>query len=718
MSHEKKMDGSARAGITRRELFQNLNAGLVSLGVAGMSARVEAAAASTQAPAIQSGPRKVREIENVWIEMSDGKRLAARIWLPEDAQHAPVPALLEYIPYRKRDVTRIWDELQHSYYASHGYACVRVDIRGSGDSDGAVGDEYIKQEQDDGVEIIDWLSRQRWCTGKVGMFGLSWGGFSSLQVAARRPPALKAIIVHCASDDRFGDDMHYSGGCINEGMFVWSSVHTTNGLLPPDPEISGPQWREKWRQRLESLDFFVGDWLSHHHRDEFWKHGSISEDYGQIECAVYAVGGWTDPYHSAVPRLLANLGSPRKGLMGPWNHNFPHEAWPGPKIDWLSEALRWWDHWLKGTDTGIMREPMYRAWMPSEVTVHNTTTVPGRWVAEESWPSARIKSVGYFLNEEGLGTAATRRTALKLQPIQTVGITAPYWFAKLPADLPTDQRIDDARSLVFDSSPLDQNIEMLGAAVAHLDVAVDKPVAYVIARLCELTAEGVSQRVTYGVLNLCHINGDDVPTTLEPGKRYSARVQLGDMAHTFKAGSRIRVAISTTCWPLIWPSPEPVTLTVFAGSSRFELPRRAPRSEDKELTSFGEAFSPRTSGLTTLVAGAPKPTIYEWNAQNNSLRVTIDFPYSRKRLDATGTEMASSWTQIAEIDEQDPASARIEAHRSQWLYRPGWDAQVETVLRFSTVKGAFLLECEVSCLEGSRPFFSRKWRRSIPRRWI
>jgi len=157
-------------------------------------------------------PRRVRVVENDWIPLSDGTRLAAKLWLPEDAEEDPVPAILEYLPYRKRDATAHRDSIRHPYVAGHGYAIARVDIRGTGDSDGIILDEYLPQEQEDAVEVLAWLAAQPWCTGSLGMFGISWGGFNGLQVAARRPPGLKAIITVGSTDDRYADDVHYNGG--------------------------------------------------------------------------------------------------------------------------------------------------------------------------------------------------------------------------------------------------------------------------------------------------------------------------------------------------------------------------------------------------------------------------------------------------------------------------------------------------------------------------
>jgi putative CocE/NonD family hydrolase len=252
-------------------------------------------------------PRKVREIENVFMTLRDGTKLAARIWLPEDAETNPVPAILEYLPYRKRDGTCDRDALTHPYFAGHGYAAVRVDIRGTGESDGILLDEYLKQEQDDCLEVLQWLAKQPWCTGACGIIGISWGGFNGLQVAARRPPELKAVISLCSTDDRYADDIHAMGGCMLIDNVAWASAMFALQSHPPDPALVGERWRAMWLQRLENQPLLIDNWLQHQRRDAFWKHGSVCENYADITCAVYAVGGWADGYSNAVPRLLAGL---------------------------------------------------------------------------------------------------------------------------------------------------------------------------------------------------------------------------------------------------------------------------------------------------------------------------------------------------------------------------------------------------------------------------
>src|SRR5215475_11009186 len=556
-------------------------------------------------------PRSVRVIEHTLIPLKDGTTLAARIWLPDDAEQNPVPAILEYLPYRKRDGAYERDALTHPYLAGHGYAGVRVDIRGCGESSGLLFDEYAKQEQDDGVEVIAWLAAQPWCSGVVGMMGISWGGFNGLQIAARRPPALKAIVTICSTDDRYADDVHYMGGTLlaadglEWGSFFFGSmclppapkaivticstddryaddVHYMGGTLlaadglewgsfffgsmclPPDPVLVGDRWRAMWLERLENVPLFFELWLRHQRRDAYWKHGSVCEDYAAIQCPVYAVGGWTDAYTNAIPRLLERLTVPRKGLIGPWAHGYPHFALPGPQIGFLQEMLRWWDHWLKGVDTGVMDEPMLRAWMTESVKpASHHKVLPGRWVAEPSWPPPGITPRRLFLTDEGLRNEAAHLTARTMCSPQTVGKCSGSWvpFGR-GNDQASDQREDDARSLIFETSPLEAPIEILGAAIVTLEVASDRPIANLVVRLCDIHPSGESLRVSYGVLNLAHRDGHEKPAAMVVGRRYQVRIQLNDAGSTFPAGHRIRLALSTAYWPVIWPSPEKATLLI------------------------------------------------------------------------------------------------------------------------------------------------------------
>jgi len=638
---------------------------------------------------VSSLPRPVREIENAWIPLSDGTRLAARLWLPEDADRSPVPALLEYLPYRKRDGTSERDALTHPYLAGHGYASVRVDIRGSGESDGVLSDEYSRQEQDDALEVIAWLAAQPWCSGAVGMFGISWGGFNALQVAARRPPALKAIVTLCSTDDRYRDDVHYMGGAKLNAGFGWAGFFFADMCHPPDPALVGDRWRVLWLERLRGLPLFLERWLEHQHRDAYWRHGSVCEDYAAIECPVLAVGGWTDGYTNAIPRLLEHLSAPRKGLIGPWAHAYPHFAQPGPQVGFLQEMLRWWDHWLKGRDTGVMDEPMLRAWMTdSHAPAAHHETLPGRWVAEPSWPPPTCVAQRLFLTDAGLlaapGPLAAREVCSPLTLGRHAGEWCPFGRGNDQAD---DQREDDALSLLFETPPLAETVEILGAPAVTLEVASDRPVAQLIARLCDVHPDGRSLRVSFGVLNLTHREGSAAPSALMPGQRCRVRLQLNDCGAGFPAGHRIRLALSTAYWPMVWPAPETATVTILGGA--LDLPVRPARA--------GEALPPLPSPRS-----APPD-------KARPVRPGV------VRFDRIGLEVGSEGSFSEEIQGDDPLSATTGMRRSLTVSRDGWRVRVEASMQMSCTRETFRLEASVRAFDGDEEVCSRQWDRSIPR---
>ena len=635
-------------------------------------------------------PRAVRIIEHTTIPLRDGTELAARIWLPEDAEQDPVPAILEYLPYRKRDGTYERDALTQPWLAGHGYAGVRVDIRGSGESDGLLSDEYAKQEQDDALEIIAWLAAQPWCSGAVGMMGISWGGFNGLQVAALRPPALKAIVTICSTDDRYADDVHYMGGAKLNAGFGWASFFFGAMCHPPDPALVGERWRAMWLERLANLPLFLEIWTEHQRRDAYWRHGSVCEDYAAIQCPVYAVGGWTDGYTNAIPRLLERLAVPRKGLIGPWAHAYPHFALPGPQIGFLQDMLRWWDHWLKGAETGVMDEPMLRAWMTDSVKpARYHETLPGRWVAEPSWPPPESKPLRLFLTDDGLRPERAPLAARAVCSSQTVGKDAGSWcpFGRA-ADQAGDQRADDARSLVFETPPLDEAIEILGAAVVTLEIASDKPIANLAARLCDVHPSSESLRVSFGVQNLTHRDGHETPLPLVPGERYQVRIQLNDAGVVFPAGHRIRLALSTTYWPMIWPAPEAATLTIFGGT--LDLPVRPPQAADAAL--------PALRGPET--AAPERPT---------AVRPGL------VRIDRLGLELGTEGKFAFDIKDDDPLSATAEMQRTETIRRDAWQVRIETRMRLSCTRDAFLLQASLRAWEGADEVCRREWDRSIPR---
>lgn len=669
---------------------------------------------------VTSLPHRVVEHEHVWIPMSDGCRLAAKIWLPEGAANAPVPAILEYIPYRKRDLTAVRDAGTHAYFAGHGYACVRVDLRGSGESEGVLRDEYLPVELSDGCEVLRWIAGQPWCDGAVGMMGISWGGFNGLQIAALQPPELKAVIALSFTDDRYADDVHYMGGCLLSDNLSWASTMFDQNTHPPDPELVN-NWRERWFERLEGSGLWLETWLRHQHRDAYWQHGSICEDYAAVECPVFAVSGWADGYSNAVFRVLAHLSGPRKGLIGPWSHRYPHLGVPGPAINFLHEALRWWDRWLKGIDTGVMDEPMVRVWMQDSVVPRSSyVSRPGRWVAEPRWPSPDIVDQIRPLSFSRLGEPGEvpEAASLTVQSPLGTGLFAGKWcsYSDTP-DLPHDQRGDDGGSLVFDSAPLDDILEILGAPVVELELAVNRPVAMVAVRLSDLHPDDKATRVTYGLLNLTQRNSRESPEHLTPGERYRVRVQLNEIAQAFPRGHRLRLAISTSYWPLAWPPPEPVQLTVFTGGSTLTLPVRAPRSGDQHLADLGSPETAPPLEKTVLVPGCQDWRInHDLATDQSTLTVVLD--EGKYRLESIDMEIGSRMEERYSFRYGDFDSVRGETHWERSFKRGDWSVRTVTRTVLTSTKTHFCIRADLDAFEGDSHVYCQSWDRTIPRSMV
>lgn len=647
--------------------------------------------------------------------MPDGTRLAARIWRP--AGSGQVPAILEYIPYRKRYGTAVRDAVTQPYLAGHGYACVRVDLRGSGESGGVLTDEYLPTELADGIEVIRWIASQDWCDGNVGMMGISWGGFNGLQIAALQPPELKAIVTLCSTDDRYADDIHHMGGTLLADNLSWASVMFAYNTMPPDPAVVGERWRDEWLRRLEGSGLWLETWLRHQRRDEYWRHGSVCEDYSAIRCPVYAVSGWADGYSNAVFRLLSNLSVPTKGLIGPWSHVYPHLGNPGPAIGFLQELLRWWDRWLKDIDTGIMDEPALRVWMQNPAPpAFSYVERPGRWVAEDGWPSSRIVSQQLSLRPDGQLAPDPQEGELTIDSPLWVGRYAGKWCSYVAGpDLPGDQRHDDAGSVVFETEPLTEPIEILGAPVVSLVIGSDRPVAQLAVRLNDVQPDGEVTRVTYGLLNLTHRTSHEEPNPLKPGRSYPVTIQMNGIAQRFEAGHRLRLSVSGSYWPLAWPAPEPTRLTLDCVRSHLTLPvRPTDHPADSRLPSFEEPEGSPPHAQTTLEEGHHTWKLHhDLGTDIHTLEVIND--NGLVRHDEIGLEVGFRVVERYSIRTGQPSSARGEVTTHRSLRRDEWSIRTFTHTTLSGTPDHFVVEAEMEAVEGEETVFTRTWSEEIPR---
>jgi putative CocE/NonD family hydrolase len=644
-------------------------------------------------------PMAVETVDPYWIKLADGTRIAATLWRP--VTDVPVPVVTEMIPYRRRDGTVPRDMDMHPWIAAHGIACLRVDIRGTGDSGGDLADEYLPQEQADAVEIIAHLAAEPWCNGNVGMTGISWGGFNSLQVAARRPPALKAIIAHCASDDRYADDIHYMGGALLTEQEMWSNFMLVKKAMAPDPQIVGAHWRGMWQARLDATTSLSQTWLAHQRRDGYWKQGSVCEDYGAIDCAVMAVCGWEDSYTNFVFRLLEKLPGPKLGIVGPWSHSYPCRGSPGPLIGYLQEALRWWRHWLCGHDTGVMEEPRLRVWITGEERPR-PAYVPdhaGRWAAEASWPSPRIEARRLHLNAAGLGETPVADGVGAVRSPATAGRDCGRWggYGGTCPDLPIDQRREDGLALCFDTAPLAEETVLLGAVELDLLVTVDEPHVNLCARLCDVYPDGTSAMITYGVLNLSHRDSHEHPQPCPVGTPFRVRLKLNDFGRRIPAGHRIRLAISNQHWPILWPQPQLSTLGVVFGESHVVLPVR-PDSPDDASVAFEPAVTSPPVPITVFAEGHDRRIVTE-DVGAGTQTIALSSDGGRFRYDDRGIATSQFNADTFTIRPDDPLSACLRTEY-RWAVQSGEaDTEARAVTELTADETSFLLSWRLEARE-------------------
>ncbi|MEV6553154.1 CocE/NonD family hydrolase [Streptomyces sp. NPDC051597] len=647
---------------------------------------------------------------DVLVPLPDGTRLYARIWRPVTEE--PVPALLEYVPHRLTDATAPRDRQRHPWYAGHGYACVRVDVRGHGNSEGLPGDRCDATELADGVAVVEWLAARPWCDGKVGMIGISWGGFNSLKIAALAPGPLKAVVTVCAPDDRYDNDGHYLGGSVLAGAMHARAARTLAFTArPPDPAHVGERWSRLWAERLEALEPPLHTWLAHQRRDDYWRHGSVREEYGAIQAAVLAVGGWHDPYRDSVLRLVEHLPADRvRGLIGPWSHQYPDRGLPpGPAIGFLQETLRWWDQWLRGRDSGIMDEPLLRSWISGS---HRPATVygelPGRWVGDPAWPSPHVTPVVYTLGGAPVRVDSPQHTGLDAGRFLPSGGDG---------DLPPDQRAEDAHSAVFDYPvPDGPPLEILGCPRVTLRLRVDVPFGQVVARLCDVAPDGSSTLVTRGALNLSAREGPDRADAWPLGATQDVTFPLAAIGHSFPPGHRVRLAVSSAYWPWLWPQADSAGFTLDPQDSALSLPVR---EHTADTVVFDEPEQAAPLGVVCPEPlDEPRPErLVVRDVAKGEWRLEVAPRSGGTKVHPDGLEVTEEVVETYTIEEADPRSART---RSDWtlrLHRPelAWNVTITTRSEIACDAADFLTSDEVVCRDGDEVVFHRTWEKRIPR---
>ncbi len=655
-----------------------------------------------------TGP--IRIVEDERIPMRDGSWLAANRFLP--AGPGPHPAVLELLPYRK-DARSEEQARPHRHFAAHGYVSVQLDCRGTGASPGAITDEYTEREQQDAHDACAWLAAQPWCTGAVGAFGLSYGGYTACQLAASRAPALRAIAPMCGFDDRYTDDCHYGGGQLRMyDVGRYGNRMLAMNALPPTSDPADAEWMARWRERLERSEPWYPNWIAHQADGPYWRRGSIRERVEEIDCAVLLWGGWADGYTNAILRMFPRLRGPKRAIVGPWMHTRPDVAIPGPRIDWLRETTRWWDQWLKGLDTGVADEPPVALYVQShDPPASRRPATSGYWRAEAALPVPSAADEALHLGDDGTLAAApvpgAGRAALEHRA--TAGTAGGEFSAGGLPDfgLALDQRLDEPYAVVHTGAPLTEPLEIAGRPRLVLHVASSAPVALVCARLCDVAPGGASALVAKGALNLTRRASLTAPEPLEPGVVYEIELELDATAWRFAPGHRLRLMLLTSDFPSLWPTPEPAVLTVHRGGardSRLVLPRIALGDPARPTAAFAP---PPALGDEDGVAERRQEVVRD--ALEDAVEVRMGYAATAQGGDVQDRRELSLW-----VSDRDPAHARAWG-RTTMALRGAVRCEVEATTTVTSSAAAFRVAQRLRVTHDGAPLHERAWEHELPR---
>jgi uncharacterized protein len=679
---------------------------LLAIGLLAISASLYALPIPKESATLYS----VR-MEQQTIPMGDGIRLAATLYMPDNAKPGEkFPALLEYLPYRKDDATAAGDYPIHSWFAARGYVSVRVDIRGFGNSEGAPTDrEYSEQEQLDGEQVIAWLAAQPWSNGKVGMFGISWGGFNSIQLAMRHPPALKAILAVDATENLFHDDIHYIDGMMHVDEFELNMDLAPSMTGAPDYTLDEKVLGPRFDSAPWSLMYFK------HQRDgEFW-HAPV-RPLNEIKIPCFLIGGLLDGYRDSIPRMFEQIKSPGKAplkaIIGPWNHTYPNDAEPGPQIEWRDQALRWWDYWLKGRNNGIMEEPPLSIYMQDwHAPDPRLKTVPGKWRGESRWPPANTANTTLYLYEShALSTEPAKAAINQLRYVPSVGVEAGFWWGELLSD----QRPVDAFSLTYDSAPLKEELTILGRPHALLQASASAPQADWFARLSDVAPDGTVTQVTGAGLNGAQRDSASEPKDLVQNQTYSLDIEMHLATWTFPRGHRIRLSVSNALWPMVWPTPYAMMTTLQLGGaagSRLILPLVPP-----SMYAVPQFAPPEPSEERSDIHDNGSLWPGEWKTERDEINAKTKVTWSGKSEETYPWGKESDTEAITYLaDDNHPETSSVEGETKIIMELKQQTLTWQGHLTLSSDKQNFYYKYTRQLFKDGQPIKQKTWQETIPR---
>ncbi len=681
----------------------------------------------------------IRIQDDVFIEMSDGVKICTKIWFPAAPIAEKFPTILEFIPYRKGDASAVRDFTIHHFFAQNNYVAIRPDMRGHGDSEGLMPDEYDVRERQDALEIIAWIAQQPWSDGKVGMMGMSWGGVASLQAAAQAHElpqayqALKAIIPVAASVDRYYDDAcYFAGGYVGETI-GWGALMLHSCMRPPNPDIVGDNWRETWHKRIDETPFYLEKWLNHQLRDDTWADGSICEDYSKLTIPMLAISGWHDCWPNTLIRLLENISAPVKAISGSWGHVYPHLQQIDHPDNFLKIALAWWDYWLKDKhDNKALDLPALQAFIQqSHQPNPEDVTVPGYWVFEDTWPSNNIKLTEYSLLSDLTCTddSAMDRAMIEIDcPLNTGIYSGEYMPISGFAEFPHDQKHDDAQSVCFDGPILADELEILGTSIARLRVKSNQNMGVIAARLCDVAPDGTSCLISYGILNLKLRNGRDTLTPVIADEFMDISLRLNDTGWQLKKGHKLRLALSNHMWPMAWTVARNTIITLDRAHCAIDIPiRNQSGTANDKLTDAQISARRFPAGQQSLENNvltpinhsikntpAPKRSInYDADSQQSHMHVSID--NGTICFEDTGINFFASSSQDYFIDDKQPSSAKIIYQAEFSLQSKQWHLRTNSTITITCDEDYFYLVGNIITYEDNKIFKEKQWHKNILR---
>jgi putative CocE/NonD family hydrolase len=672
-------------------------------------------------PVVMEPKYKVRVERNLRIPVHDGTHLSADLIRPD--ANGKFPAIIEYMPYRKDDLSQALNDV-HYYWAERGFVGVRLDVRGTGSSEGVNTDEYMPEEQQDGYDAVEWLAKQPWCNGKVGMFGSSYGGFTCIQVAMHRPPHLKAIVPLYATDDRYTDDCHYTPG---GNMRMYYDVGTYGGAMvcrnavPPLPELAGPKWAEVWKDRLEKNEPYLLKWMKQQVDGPYWRGASLRPGYDRIQCPVFLIAGWRDGYPNPMLRMYTHLKAPKKLLMGPWVHQRANFSVPGPRIDYQNEVVRFFAHWLRDENTGIMKEPPVTVYLQEYAKPERTLDItPGHWRNDADFPPEGTTERTFYLQEGGVLAEKpgqkSQRPQDEFEYLPTVGVSNLYWSGGgISYYLADDQRADEAYSLVYTTAPFTEAMRILGWPRVILHGSSTAKVATFVVKLADVAPDGSSALIVDGSLNGTRRRSLTDPQPMTPGEVYELDIPMWPTGWVLQPGHRLRLAISGADFSNLWPTPEPARLSIYRDAQH---PSRLVLPIVPESKLAPPHFLPPPQMQMVL-------KVYNKIPAQQIVRDQITGTVALVNHRASSLVLQDNWGTIHQDDSfrctassKDPAQASVVGTHTCVIEREDGTIEVTAESSIRATATAFQIVINLNVTRNGRPFFHKEWVVTEPRRLL